>query len=393
MAITCKMLLEFPFCRGKLLLRGGKNGLERRIKWFNSVESLESLRLLQQYEMAFVTGVSLGGDDRKLAELMQAAEHRHGSGLVLHTGRYIKEVTPALIEMADQLGMPLFEVPWDVKLGEVTQRLGESIMADRVQHRNLSGLVKKLIFSEGHETQPPLDTALFYDADLSERKQVMILQIQRFQPWDNEPAKEQLGILFQEILAQCSEPNFSVWNGNEIIFLLSEMTGNRQRLPQTMVDSLSSRLGLQSFAGIGGVRTAFKDLPQSHREALFALRMAKMKKRPFVAYEKATLFQILAHVKEREFLCGYRDRVLGELLRYDEENGSNLVETLKIYLEENEDTAATSQRLFIHRNTLRHRLLRIREITGNSLEDVEERLNFSVAFRLQEYMEFLSSDW
>ena len=54
------------------------------------------------------------------------------------------------------------------------------------------------------------------------------------------------------------------------------------------------------------------------------------------------------------------------------------------------DSMATSQRLFIHRNTLRHRLSRIREITGCGMENAEERLNFSVAFKLQEYMEFLS---
>ncbi len=390
MAITGKMLLEVPFCRGKLLLRGGRSGLDRRIKWFNSVESMESLRILQPYEMAFITGVSIGGNEEKLVELMQAAEHRHSSGLVLHTGRYLKEVPAALIAAADQLGMPLFEVPWDVKLGEITQRLGESIMADRVRSKNLSGLVKKIIFSEGRAADPALDTALFYDANLEERKQVIILQIQGFQPWDNEPAKERLGILFQEILAQYSEPNFCVWNGNEIIFLLSELKGERQRLPQALLDSLSGHFGLQAFGGIGGVRTDFAELPQSHQEASFALRMAKMKNTPFVAYEKATLFQILAHVKERDFLLRYRDRVLGGLLRYDEENGSNLVETLRIYLEENEDTMATSQRLFIHRNTLRHRLSRIREITGCGMENAEERLNFSVAFKLQEYMEFLS---
>lgn len=43
---------------------------------------------------------------------------------------------------------------------------------------------------------------------------------------------------------------------------------------------------------------------------------------------------------------------------------------------------ATAESLAIHRSTLRYRLQRIRDISGNDLANVEDRLNLQVATRV-----------
>ena len=82
----------------------------------------------------------------------------------------------------------------------------------------------------------------------------------------------------------------------------------------------------------------------------------------------------------------FSDEMLGALLVYDEKNRADFTETLEVYLEENEDTAATLARLYIHRNTLAYRLHRIEEITGKSMDDAEVRLDFRLAFKIRTYL-------
>lgn len=54
------------------------------------------------------------------------------------------------------------------------------------------------------------------------------------------------------------------------------------------------------------------------------------------------------------------------------ESGDNLIKTIAEYVEENGNVVATSKRLFIHRNTLTHRLNRIKEVFGLDPHNVTE---------------------
>jgi purine catabolism regulator len=90
---------------------------------------------------------------------------------------------------------------------------------------------------------------------------------------------------------------------------------------------------------------------------------------------------LLASVAD-ERLLDFARRHLGPLVEHDRKRNSELVETLRAYLEEGEQQAA-ARRLKIHPNTLRYRLDRIAEITDADLNDPETRLNLAVALRVQ----------
>lgn len=58
-----------------------------------------------------------------------------------------------------------------------------------------------------------------------------------------------------------------------------------------------------------------------------------------------------------------------KIQEYDQANGTNLLETLKIYLNNRCNAAETSSQLHMHRNTLLHRIKRIEEIIGQPFDD------------------------
>ncbi|MGW6455183.1 PucR family transcriptional regulator [Streptomyces sp. NPDC055078] len=68
-------------------------------------------------------------------------------------------------------------------------------------------------------------------------------------------------------------------------------------------------------------------------------------------------------------------RVLGPLIEYDREQGTQLIKTLQVYLECDRSPSRAGELLFIHTQTVNYRMTRIQELTGRSMRstgDVSE---------------------
>src|SRR5262249_3402183 len=72
---------------------------------------------------------------------------------------------------------------------------------------------------------------------------------------------------------------------------------------------------------------------------------------------------------------------LGALLDYDARKHSDLIDTLTEYLECGGSYDAAARSLSVHRNTLKYRLQRIRELSGHDLSCPDPRFNPQLATR------------
>ena len=68
------------------------------------------------------------------------------------------------------------------------------------------------------------------------------------------------------------------------------------------------------------------------------------------------------------------EELVEPLLTYDREHRSDLVRTLRVYLATGANASEAADRLFLHRNSLLYRLMRIGEMTGLDLKDPRARL-------------------
>jgi hypothetical protein len=67
---------------------------------------------------------------------------------------------------------------------------------------------------------------------------------------------------------------------------------------------------------------------------------------------------------------------------HDDRNGTDLLETMEIFVRERGSIQQASELLFIHRNTLRQRLNKISSLIGQPIEKVEDWLPVSLAIRV-----------
>jgi DNA-binding PucR family transcriptional regulator len=124
------------------------------------------------------------------------------------------------------------------------------------------------------------------------------------------------------------------------------------------------------------------EIPRSQREAQLAARLQGNAAAPdVVTWEDLGIYRILSDVDDFTGVESFMAAQLGALLDYDQQKNSNLVETLFQYLECGGSHAGTCDALSVHRNTLKYRLQRIRDIAGCDLSDPPTRFNLQLATR------------
>jgi hypothetical protein len=133
-------------------------------------------------------------------------------------------------------------------------------------------------------------------------------------------------------------------------------------------------LGISRCTDTTGLRTAIQEARHARKLAeLSAARTAVV-----VGDEVASHLLLLAAVPD-ELRRSFRARVLGPLTAYDAAHKSELVRTLRVFLEHSGSWAQTSAALHVHVNTLRYRIGRIAELTGRDLTRFPDRVDLYLA--------------
>ncbi|MFD9124713.1 PucR family transcriptional regulator [Kitasatospora sp. NPDC059571] len=126
------------------------------------------------------------------------------------------------------------------------------------------------------------------------------------------------------------------------------------------------------------------DIPHRYQEAQRALEVRRHSRERCgtTFFDELGLYRILGPGNGYRELEMFVHEWLGQLIDYDSQHHATMVETLSRYFDCGGNYDETAESLAIHRSTLRYRLQRIRDISGNDLGNVEDRLNLQVATRV-----------
>lgn len=136
--------------------------------------------------------------------------------------------------------------------------------------------------------------------------------------------------------------------------------------------------------GVGAVQTHIKDVALSLREAQEALRIAVQTglPGPVVFFEQLALFRLLSQIARQPGATETVEAVVGPLTAYDTDNGTNLLQTLQVFVENGGNSRQAAEALFIHPNTLQYRLNRVRELIGLDWRDAQDFFMLQMAMQI-----------
>jgi purine catabolism regulator len=138
--------------------------------------------------------------------------------------------------------------------------------------------------------------------------------------------------------------------------------------------------------GIGKAYTGLKNAYLSYQEAANSLSLYTYYKRSPIFYDELGVFQLFMNLQKGNILESFIHDYLGPLLEEDKRKGSDLLRTLKVYLDNNGSKKLTAEHLYIVRQSLYYRIEKIKELLGEDFMSPDNQLALQLALRAYQFL-------
>jgi len=384
MAITVGKLFGNGAILYNMKLLAGQKGLNNLVEWVHIIEDDDVSKFLHGKEVVLTSGI-LNNNDGWLLEYAKKLYSVGTSAFVVNIGPYTKTVSQDVVEYCDSVMMPLYTIPWETRMVDLTRDICYRIIQKEQVEISLATTIKNIIFKIG---------------DL----ETLILQMERYgylrdsrfcfivMSFENEDKKlEEINMnkikKYSERIARNIHELYIAFSYNEYLVLVLVNYGdydvnnfiniffkNWVEYPWKVHMGIS-----QNIEGIN-----IQD--ENFNKAFTAMKMAGKKDEKVVFYDKLDIYKLLLNAKDNDVLKQYYDEILGKLEKYDKENNTELMTFLYIYLKNNGSQSLLAEKQYIHRNTVNNQLKKIEKITGHNPLDLEERLRFYLGFYIKDIL-------
>lgn len=152
--------------------------------------------------------------------------------------------------------------------------------------------------------------------------------------------------------------------------------GEADSLTWEIVEQAERQLGSVLRAAVSGEVASVDDLVDARRDVDRLLNLPLLDDtRRVIAFDDSIADAIVSELTE---IMLDRPRLLqggvAGMMVSDRENGTEYLPSLRAFLEAGGDLTAASRTLYVHRNTLKYRLTRIRDVFGVDVDDPTQRL-------------------
>lgn len=111
------LLKEEKFCYLKILNK--TPDLSRPVMTVESTETPDVAKYIPQNTFLLMTGMAFQESQEPLCEFLEALNRHECAGVAIKLGRFLNQLEDCVLETADNLGIPIFQIPMNVTLGEV----------------------------------------------------------------------------------------------------------------------------------------------------------------------------------------------------------------------------------------------------------------------------------
>ncbi|RDY28544.1 PucR family transcriptional regulator [Romboutsia weinsteinii] len=393
--VSCNDLLSLNIFKD-IKLVAGKNGIYKNISWPYICQTLDFSQWVNGGELMFLTGMGMNLSNHKLINLIYECSKKDISGLVILTSsEYIDCISDEVIEVADKENLPLFDMPWNIKLIDVNKEIANYIMESNLNKNKENELLRELLLSYKLDKEKiknlinyskfSLDTSAYVASfnliDKCEEKHI---------------STEYIMNMIKAMIDKNNIRSIIDYYDNCIICIValdSNSDFNRSKdLLKLVYEKISGYINVS--LSIGNIRDNLVEVRDSYYESIKAFKLYRCNNwdLDIIDYNSQGFYKILFEVKDFKKLRIYCDEILGRILDYDKNKSADLLGTLRCYLINNCNLIKTSSELFIHRNTLIYRLNKIRTILDSNLEDPIFKNELMNALMIYNYLKYIENE-
>lgn len=367
-----------------LKLLAGQEGCGNAMSWVHMIEDTKIIQQLWGKELAVTTGLGFQSHDA-LFDFVKCLVKYHSVGLIINTGKYIFEVSQDIIDYCNEQEFPLLTTPWEVHMADLIKDFSMRCLFSEREDRQISKLFQEVFTTVQtvEEVRPQLMGAFDVDGYF----QVVLIGIEDSDQFD---AIERRKIAFQ--LELCFEkiesPYTFFWFDGYFVLVVNNLAPENLKI---IIDKMYKRAKKRMktryiYLGVGNQMLDFSQVILSYKRARAAVLMALQFKYPMVFFEEMGIYQILFSIEDEQILSEMYHRLLQPLIDYDRKHHGELEKTLFYYLFYNESQIEMAKNLYMHRNTINYRMLKIKELLGCQLNTFEEKMPYMLAMYIKKIL-------
>lgn len=154
-----------------------------------------------------------------------------------------------------------------------------------------------------------------------------------------------------------------------------------KKVANELLECCKESFGGTVSIGISGDIKTYKDIPEAYVQATDAAKIGRslLGDNKIVCYDDMGFYGVFKEILNINEFYTVKDNILKELKVYDTEENGELYITLKALIYNNMNTKATSEKLFIHPNTVNYRKNKIVEVLGYEPWSMPYLLNTLIA--------------
>lgn len=388
MKLTVASLLQQPYMNGTQLL-AGKKGLSHPVECVSFAEEPSAaLNMVKNTLLLADDSFFTLRDQPALSKTVSAYQTVKVAALCLKLS--VHETPPeTFLKLAEQVSLPVLVLPADTILSSV-----------------ISGISYETFYRNGYNLFNSYEDNFIQEMILTEQDRQMMVKRARMM---GIKVDEYLGVLLIDpqkttmipkickICKDAWDTNCFICSRNGVVMVIARMQppfestrGRLQLRAQELFEHLKKGLPKESFhIGVGHCYEDVSHVRKSYYEARTALISGKMKhtSHGLFFYDQMGIYRILFDLKNRDELYEIQEETIHRMKKYDAENGTEFTETIRAYFATFCSVQKTAKALYVHYNTIRYRINRIKALFGWDLMNLSDCVYLFIGFHVDEYLE------
>lgn len=389
MGILLQQLLTIPALIDAKVL-AGNSGLTQEVNGVSIVESPNSLDVKIKNTLILTNEYFFELMQHDSCDyLLSSFSRNKASGICIRRTKGLNAQIPTtLIKFADKIGFPVIELPFDSSIASIINAITYEIF-----HRNYynfrlpleENLFQEMIFAETDKSTLAR-CALMLGIRIDEDLGLMLIKQQR-----GNIAPKVAEFCRTELRHKCF---ISLKNNTALILVRIKAYSNSglelKLSAEELYDKLSTAFPGEIF--YIGTGRCYKDrlkLRDSFYEARLALtvEMAKAVPQKVAHFDEMGLYRILFDKRNKQELDLLLEETLGKIYSYDKEKGSDYLQLIKVFFNNNYSMQDTAKAMFVHYNTIRYRIGKIKNLFGFDLSETDVRMQLHICLRIAQYLD------
>lgn len=314
-----------------MTLIAGEKGIDNMVQWVHYIEGGEVPRFLHGYELVFTTGMENHNTDWLIKFAEKLHEYR-ACGFVINLGPYVKDVPSEVIDYCNRVNLPLYTIPWETRIIDITYEMCHHIVTDEKQSRNVADTFIYAINNPLREEKykPELEKIGFVDGEPYEVA-ALRLDIEK----DRLETIERMAKYNAIRRLNRYTERHSVFTLEPVIMIICQGIEHSdfEKEIRELAESLKGPCKGKAAAGTAASETNGSRIYKSYRCACDIVKISLEKGEVFNRYEDMGVYKILMAADDKGCLKSYCDEFLGPIREYDAKNNTDYLDTLRLYLE------------------------------------------------------------